>query len=250
MTSTHQSHGGPSAELSEFRVDNGPELLALLRQLKDAGAPVQLSTPQGISLRAPLVDVAPEHGGLCFAVAASDVALTALQSSDEVLALAYLDSVRLEFELDGLTLVTGAQQTTLRCPLPPLLYRFQRRQAFRVQPLGSNYPRVRLQHPQWPEMPLQLRVLDLSVTGLALLLPPDAPPLAAGQSLPGARIELERDTHFEATLSLQHVAANADGAPGTRLGCAFANLPAGAERELQAFIDLTQRRQRLLRKRS
>jgi c-di-GMP-binding flagellar brake protein YcgR len=250
MTSPNQLRGGSAVELSEFRVDNGAELLALLRQLKDAGTPVQLSTPQGISLRAPLIDVAPEHGGLCFAVPAADVALAALQASDEVLALAYLDSVRLEFELDGLTLVKGAGQTTLRCPLPPLLYRFQRRQAYRVQPLGSNYPRVRLQHPQWPEMPLQLRVLDLSVTGLALLLPPDAPPLAAGSSLPAVRVELERDTHFEATLSLQHVAANTDGAPGTRLGCAFASLPAGAERELQAFIDLTQRRQRLLRKRS
>ena len=248
MTSTTPWRGGNAAELSEFRVDNGTELLALLRQLRDTGAPVQLSTPQGISLRAPLLDVAPEHGGLCFAVEDDDVALTALQACDEVLAMAYLDSIRVEFELAALTLVKGEGQTTLRCPLPPLLYRFQRRQAYRVQPLGSNYPRVRLQHPHWPEMPLQLRVLDLSVTGMALLLPPESPPLAAGLTLASVRVELERDTHFEATLTLQHVGSNADGLPGLRLGCAFANLPAGAERELQAFIDLTQRRQRLLRK--
>jgi c-di-GMP-binding flagellar brake protein YcgR len=250
MSSSLTLPGDPSADPSEFRVDNGTELFALLRQLKDSAVPVQLSTPQGITLRAPLVDIAPEHGGLCFAVSAQDIALAALQASDEVLAVAYQDSIRIEFELAGLTLVKGQGQATLRCPLPPMLYRFQRRQAFRVQPLGSNYPRVRLQHPQWPEMPLDLRVLDLSVTGLALLLPPGLPPLAAGLTLPGVRVELERDTHFEATLSLQHAADNIDGPPGTRLGCAFVSLPAGAERELQSFIDLTQRRQRLLRKKA
>ncbi len=234
--------------LDEFRVDTGAEIEALLRQLQGQRVLVTLSTPEGDSLMAPLSTVQTGHGGLCFVVRGDEPALPALQSCDEVLAMAYLDSIRLEFELGPMLLVKDVQQTTLRAPLPPLLYRFQRRQAFRVQPLGSNYPRVRLLHPQWPEMPLQLRVLDLSVSGLALQLPHDVPEIAAGQRLAGAQVELDRDSRFETTLKVQHAAEGALPGAARRLGCAFDGLPAGAERELQNFIDLTQKRQRLLRK--
>lgn len=236
------------AHLDDFRIDAGAEVLALLRQLQREHIRVGLGTPEGASLHAPLIEVDPGLGGLCFQVRGNEPELEALQRSDEVLALAYLDSIRLEFELGPLLLVKGADQVTLRAPLPPLLYRFQRRQAFRVQPLGSNYPRVQLRHPQWPEMPLQLRVLDVSVTGLALLLPPDVPEIVAGQSLAGVQVELERDSHFEATLKLQHVSSGGTHDQGIRLGCAFTALPTGAERALQNFIDLTQKRQRLLAK--
>jgi c-di-GMP-binding flagellar brake protein YcgR len=239
-----------TANLDEFRIDAGAEVLALLRQIQQQRSRVSLGTPEGITLHAPLIEVDPGLGGLCFSVRGNEPELEALQHSDEVLGLAYLDSIRLEFELGRLLLVKGAGEATLRAPVPPLLYRFQRRQAFRVQPLGSNYPRVQLRHPHSPELALQLRVLDVSITGLALLLPPGTPEIAAGETLARVQVELERDSHFEATLKLQHLSSGGPGTDGIRLGCAFTAMPDGAERALQSFIDLTQKRQRLMAKKA
>lgn len=237
-----------SDRIEDFRVDSPVEIEAWLRQLLDQQPRVQLSTPSGLNLGTRLWSLDAESRSLGFEARPGDPQLQALLDSREIAAVAYLDKVRLEFELDTLLLVQGDELSTLRAPWPPQIYRFQRRQAFRVQPLSSGYPRVLLQHPERPELSLQLRVLDLSVSGLALLLPPEAPPIEAGQLLAATRVELDSDTHFEAALRLQHISSCSAPQLGHRLGCAFARLPHGADRALQRYIDLTQKRQRLLKK--
>ena len=240
------------AQLEDFRISSSQEIEAWLRQLLLHRVRIQLGTPGGAQLNTRLDSLDAERACLVLALDAPEPQLRAVLDGAEVVAVAYLDNIRLEFELLGLVHVQGAGGQHLRAAVPTLLYRFQRRQAYRVNPLGSQYPRVLLRHPQWPELPqLQLRVLDLSVSGLALLLPPEVPAFEPGQTLEGCRIELDRDSHFEAPLRLQHLGPAGGGlqpAAGTRLGCAFGPLPAGAERALQFYIDLTQKRQRLLRK--
>jgi c-di-GMP-binding flagellar brake protein YcgR len=96
-----------------------------------------------------------------------------------------------------------------------------------------------------PEMALTLRVLDISAGGCALFLPDDVPPLPAGVRLQGVRLELDAGTHFDATLQLHHVSSlSASG--GVRLGCSLHDLDAGAQRSLQRYIDVTQKRRRML----
>ena len=51
------------------------------------------------------------------------------------------------------------------------------------------------------------------------------PPLAAGVHLHKVRIELDPDTRFVTTLTLQHVSGGFNpNAKGCRLGCAFSEL--------------------------
>jgi len=93
---------------------------------------------------------------------------------------------------------------------------------------------------------MALRVLDVSVGGCALALPADVPPLAAGVQIAGARIELDGDTRFDTTLTLQHVSSGmGSAATSQRLGCAFGKLDGAAQRALQRYIEQTQKRQRL-----
>lgn len=238
---SHDHAAAPSLE--DFRVDAEPEIEAWLRQLLGQQVPLQLSTPAGLNFSSRLWNLDPEHHALSLEAQGHTGQLQALIDSPEVMAVAYLDQIRLEFELAPLVLVQSPAMDTLRAPWPQQLYRFQRRQAFRVQPLGA--PRVLLQHPDHPDMALQLRVLDLSISGLALQLPPGLPRPSAGQMLAEVRVELERDNYFNCELRVQHV-SEADAGP--RLGCAFGRLPQGAERALQLYIDQTQKRQRLLRK--
>lgn len=233
---------GGADRWADFRVDHPQERRALLRQLRDGSVPVILNAPDGSALTATLW--ALDEQGLGFAADPTVPQLERLLDADEAVAVAYLDSVKLQFDLQGLVLVHGARASTLRAGLPREIYRFQRRGAYRVRTQERHAPSAQLRHPARPDIALALRVLDVSIGGCALLQPDDLPPLAPGVTIAGAEITLDAETRFRAALTLQHASALAAPGRGTRIGCEWALAPA-AERDLQLWIDQAQRRRRL-----
>lgn len=240
------------AEAGAFRVLDPGEIQALLQTLAEQRVRVTLSNADGDHLNTTMRSV--DAGGLSFDLRSGD-APEPLLGADEIVAVAYLDQIRVQFELEGLLLVDGPPGPLLRSPPPQQFYRFQRRQAFRVR-MNSRVPQVRLPHPAdsgEPARELRLRVADLSVGGLALLVPADQvealaalAALPSGTLLPGALIELDRDTRFTTSLRLLHLHPGTDGQ--AQLGLAFGPLEPTAARQLQLYIDQTQKLSRLLRK--
>ena len=257
-TPSRGAAAGDAAEPpSQFRVQSPVEVLALLRELLDGQTRITLHSANGALLNTRLCSLETEHGAIGFDVSTRDPQLQSLLQAEEVNATAYLDSVRLAFEIEGLVLVNGHAGAVLRAALPQALFRFQRRQAFRVRP-NTRTPQARLKFHQDDET-LRLRIVDLSVGGVALLLPPGGPPTPADGSELEAQIELDRENHFRALLRLQHVsqdgnAGNADANEngngsnpgGTKLGFAWAHIDPAAMRTVQLFIDQTQKLNRLL----
>jgi c-di-GMP-binding flagellar brake protein YcgR len=231
--------GGPDP-WTEFRVDDPLEVLRLLRQLRDGGVPISLSSPEGNALTSQLWSLDESHAQMNFCADADGLNVQRLAQGDEAVAVAYLDSVKLQFDLDDLLLVHGGGGCVLRSRLPRVLYRFQRRSSYRVRTFERHAPNARLRHPSIPDMQLRLRIVDVSVGGCALSLPDDVP------SLQGVRIEIDSDTAFTATLRLQHVGSLHAGGAGLRLGCEWLGLDGAAQRALQRYIDHTQQRRRLL----
>lgn len=231
-----------------FRVASPHERLSLLRAVRDGQVPVVLSAPEGSALSVALWAVDEAQNRLNFSVDERAPQLAALVNADEAVAVAYLDSVKLQFDLQGLTLVRGLQSCALQCTLPRDIYRFQRRSAYRVRPRERQGPVATFRHPALPEMPLALRVLDVSIGGCALWLPPDVPPLQAGTLISRVHVELDPDTEFESAVRLQHVSGGnaASGGQGVRIGCEWQHLSGPAERVLQRWIDRSQRRRHLL----
>ena len=231
---------------SEFRVGHPGERLALLRQLRDGSVPVILSGPDGGVLSTSLWSIDTTQSRLHFAVAGHAPQLQTLLDADEAVGVAYLESVKLQFDLSGLVLIRRVDASTLQTGLPTEVYRFQRRSSFRVRPAERAAPTARLRHPSLPDMGLSLRVVDVSLGGCALVLPHDVPPLEPGIQLANVQIELDADTRFAVTLQLHHVTSIPSNGSGVRLGCEFVRLGGSAERALQRYIDQTQKRRRLL----
>jgi c-di-GMP-binding flagellar brake protein YcgR len=229
-----------------FRVVERSEVLRLLRLLRDGSVPVSLSSPRGHALASQLWALDPVHEHLSFSAEGGGHALQGLAQSDEAVAVAYLDSVKLQFDLSELLLVHDHGSSALRARMPSLLYRFQRRATYRLRTLEQRAPQVRLRHPSMPDMLLALRVVDISASGCALRLPDDVPPLQPGTRLQGAQVQLDAETRFSATLGLQHVSSMHTGAGGIRLGCELLDLDGPAQRTLQRYIDRTQQRRRAL----
>jgi c-di-GMP-binding flagellar brake protein YcgR len=248
------AHGGADP-WAPFRVGHPQERLRLLKELRDGSVPVILNAPDGSVLSTSVWTVDTVRQRLNFSAEPQAPALQQLVNADEAVAVAYLQSVKLQFDLHGFVLVRGAASCALQSDLPAEIYRFQRRHAFRVRPSGRHGPHALLRHPALPEMLLSLRVLDLSSGGCALWLPHDVPPLQAGTRLAGIEIVLGEETRFSAGLTLQHVSSlgrseagdHGDGtAAGARLGCEWHALAPGAARVLQRWIDRSQQRHRLL----
>lgn len=237
---------GGSDSLAEFRVSHASERLALMRQLRESAVPVILSTPDGCSLTTTLWALDDARGRLNFSVDAQHPLLEDLLQADEVVAVAYLESVKLQFDPGQLVLVRGFNACSLQGNLPSTIYRFQRRSAYRVRAHERQSPTAYFRHPSIPDMPLALRVLDLSAGGCALWLPQDVPTLQAGTRLSEVTVALDDVTRFSAALTLQHVSVMPAGARGARMGCAWQPLSVVAERSLQRWIDQAQRRRRLL----
>ena len=235
--------GKPDAN---FRSKDQHEVLALLRELRDVAGVVSLASPEGHSLGATLLTVDEPGQRIAFEVETGDPRLPGLAEANEATAVAYLASVKLQFELRDLVLVHGDKATALQASLPRHVYRFQRRTAFRVLTLARGAPTALLRHPSLPDMQLSLRIVDISISGCALLLPDDVPPLQPGSVINGVRLEFDADTALQLTLRIQHVSSSLTTGAGQRLGCEILQRDGSNERLLQRYIDQTQKRRRLL----
>jgi c-di-GMP-binding flagellar brake protein YcgR len=232
-----------------FRVAHLPERLSLLRELCTGPVPIMLNLPDGSAAPTALWAVEPERQRLTFSADTGPDALARLVECNEAVAVAYLDNIKLQFDVDALMVVHGNTGRALHSRLPDAIYRFQRRNAYRVRSGIRNDAVVRLRHPGMPDMQLELRLLDVSIGGCALWLPADVPMLPAGTLLGEVLVDLDGDTRFTAAATLQHITAVGSGerlTAGARIGCEWRSLSGSAERVLQRWIDRTQQRQRLL----
>lgn len=232
--------------LDAFRLTAPSEIATALRGLQDASVLVNLNAPHGGVYTTSLWTADAGRGALSFAADASDPQLQAVLQGDEAVVVAYLDNVKIQFDVGHLVLVHGARSCALMTTYPHELFRFQRRDSYRVRPLLRDAPIARFAHPMIPDMALALRLLDLSVGGCALLLPEDVPMLEPGVLINRVQLELDATTRFEAGLRLHHVTSIHSESSGVRLGCEMVRLSQEAERTLQRYVDQTQKRRRTM----
>ena len=230
-----------AAALDEYRITAPAEMQALLQQLLDHRTLVTLSGPNGVSYTTLMWQADPVRQTLCFSASDNDAQLGALLECGEISAVAYLDSIKIQFDLDGVVEVSGGKHHALNARYPKELYRFQRRAAFRVQPFATKAPLARFRHPGMPDMQLALRVLDVSLNGVALFLPDNVPAVNAGVKIGQCRLDLDDETKLDVGLIIHHVTAINPESKGARLGCEITGL-SWNDRSLQHYINQTQKR--------
>ncbi len=233
-----------STALDEYRITSPVEIQAILKQLCDGGSFMTLTAPGGVSYTTLMWTADPQRGHVSFSADPKDPQVSPLLDSGEAVAAGYLDSIKVQFDLSGLVLVHGANGAALNAQYPRELFRFQRRSCFRVKPLHMASPMAKLRHPAIPDMALELRVLDVSLTGLALFLPQDVPAIDAGTKITRVEINLDADTQLNVGLHVHHITALNPSSKGVRLGCEMLGLDGASTRSLQRYIDYTQKRRR------
>lgn len=236
--------------LDDFRIVAPHEVAAILRHLCEAGVRVYLNSSTGNAVVTTVLwSMDAKRGSIGFTVEVDDPAMPLLLESGEAVVVAYLDSIKLQFDVHNLLLVHGARDSILNCTYPSELYRFQRRNTFRVRPLLRSSPMARVRQSESADSPMALRVLDVSIGGCALFLPDGASltqPMLRGDLFTQAHFDLGADTRFNVDLQLHHATPLSTDAKGLRLGCEFVRADSAVLRALQRFIDQTQKRAKLL----
>lgn len=230
--------------LDDFRVAAPAEVHSLLRSVADTGVTVHLTTDAGAAYTTTLWTVDAARARVSFSADEGSPRLQYLIDAGSAIAVCYLDAVKLQFRVHGLLLVRGANACALQGTLPAELFRFQRRASFRVRTLPRTSPTAHVPQPHGGA-PLELRVLDVSLEGCALLLPQNAPPPPMGGRIERVHVELDADTRFETTLEIHHATSLGGDTGGLRLGCSMHRLTGDAQRALQRYIDGAQKKRRL-----
>lgn len=231
----------------EHCVRSALEIRALLRQFVEGDVPLSLLMPDGTCYTTSLWAEDAQRGVLVFAADPGEAKVQRLSEAHEVIAVGYLDSVKVQFDVQDLVLVHGRTASAFNAEYPREIFRFQRRGSYRVRPVGSTLPHVTLTHPGLPRRQIDLRVIDISHGGLALMLGEDLDLFKSGEVLPNVNVVLDAATQLRASLRVAHVSV-VGGVPmrGRRIGCELFRLSTHDQRELQRYIDLTQKRRRLL----
>ena len=237
---------GAGDNLNDFRLSSRAEITVLLKQLRDANVTLNLNAPDGRMTNVTLCAITATHDALTFSTDASISQLQALTECDEAVVVGYLDRIKLQFDVSDLVMVHDGDGRALNCAFPAEVFRFQRRSGYRVRPMVRSSPTARLRHPAIPEMQLSLRILDVSISGCAIFLPENVPPVTPGVVINNVQIDLDADTRILTSLRIQHVSSIGADSKGVRLGCEFVDPARDGLRALQLYIDQTQKRRRLM----
>lgn len=235
------------ASLDDFRVSEPFEILTLLRRMAELRVLVTIATPGGASYTTSVWEVDRAKGVVRFSADRHDPQLERVLDADDAVAVSYLDNIKIQFDVDGLVHVhAGGGVSALNCSFPHEMFRFQRRNSYRVRPLLTTPPHACFGHPAAPDIRLELRVIDVSIGGIALFLPSDALALEPGSTINDAVIDLDAETQLRATLRVAHITSMNGDAQGVRIGCEMESMGGEALRMLQRFIDQTQKRRRMM----
>jgi c-di-GMP-binding flagellar brake protein YcgR len=238
--------GAGDVSFADFRVTDAVEVRGILRSLMEQVVPLNLSASDGTAYTTTLWTLDADAQRVTFTADTLVPAVHDVLEADECMAVAYLDRVKVQFDVLDLVLVQGQRASMLQARLPREIFRFQRRNTFRVRTLERTAPTAFFRHPAIPDLSVALRVLDVSIGGCALLLPRNMPDLQPGSTIAGVRLSLDAGTVVDAGLMLHHVTSTGSEHGGVRLGCELVGMGAESQRTLQRYIDQTQKRRRLM----
>lgn len=228
-----------SGEYDKYMLRTRPEILVVLRGLRDRHAPITVFFNEGRDMLLTML-VAVAEDRLVFDVGADAALNRRAATAGRHYCVALLDKVRIQFLLGEFMSVTHEGRPAFLSAFPKELLRLQRREFYRLtipiaRPLKCRMP---LPLAGGGERVYEAPILDISCGGIGMAAPPDAVPFATGQVIPDCRIELPEVGIIACSLrvlSLFDITLRSN-ARIRRAGCEFINLPGPMATLVQRYI--------------
>jgi c-di-GMP-binding flagellar brake protein YcgR len=238
-----------SPALEPFMVYARVEILAMLRQLLEQGVLVTAycGPADGGGARSPgsdgfavtvLLAVNPEFEEAVFDNASDARAQRRLLAAERLTFVAFIHQVKVQFSTHRAEPTLFEGRPAFRVRVPDALLRLQRREAFRVRTPLSRPAHCLVPYSEDGRQYEKLRLLDISVGGMALLTYPEKFDLTAGTTIEGCYLDLPGVGSVGVAVRIRHVDAVPRDEKARRAGCEFVSLAPQARLALQRYVNL------------
>jgi c-di-GMP-binding flagellar brake protein YcgR len=232
-------HAGIDPErLDEFAVQGFARRVTLLRDIEAAGCLVTVffGSEEKFVLTSVLY-VDPDQGCITFDAGPDAAAMPALLEAGEITASTKLDGIRILFSCGHGEPCLWNRRPAFRTTIPVVMFRMQRREAFRV-PAPVREPvmcRIRLDD---QGQSLRYRIADLSAKGVSLLVNEPDMPFAPGMVLHDCHMELPGSGTVRGSMKVVRVAKDPVPAHARRrrVACSFCDLPGPTQTMVHKYV--------------
>lgn len=233
-----------------YLVRNNRSIVQYVSALAEKRSLLSVFLPGGTTFVSAVLDVADDGSWLILDRSPDEALNDRAARAEGLTCVTRLDGIRIQFDLEGLDRFPYDGFEALRAAMPEVLLRLQRRECYRL-PVPISNPvscRITVTSPTGEQKTTELRVLDISAGGLALVIEPDQFELHAGASFDNCQLVLPDFEPAAVKLKLrnQFKLETRSGAINTRAGCEFIDLPAKVATNLQRYIFKVERDRRTL----
>lgn len=227
-----------SPELERYNVYSRAEIVGTLRSLRDACVLVTayFDADPGFGVTT-LLAVDEAGGKVVFDALSVEVAQRRLLAAPKITFVGFVETIKLQFVSRGAQALLHADKPSFSVPLPDQVLRLQRRDAFRVRPPLSKPATCRLPLTAGSGEFESLRVLDISIGGLAVLTYPEKVDLSAGMLIDGCQLDLPGVGGTSVSLRVRHVDAVPRDEKARRCGCEFVRMAPAVQLMLARYVN-------------
>jgi len=227
-----------SPELERYTIYSRAEILSLLRQLRDEGTLVTayfgLESDFAVTT---LLQLKPDFEEAIFDCASDPLAQRRLLAADHLTFVAFLANVKVQFSARLAEPVAFEGRPAFRVRLPDQLLRLQRRDFFRVQTPNARPATILVPHAKKSHQYESLRVLDISVGGMALLSYPEMFDLDVSGIVDDCYLDLPGVGSVSVRVRVRHIENGRQLEDVRRCGCEFVDLSPQARMMLQRYVN-------------
>lgn len=228
-----------SADLDRFAVYSKVEIASMLRSLGAEGVllTAYFDTEPGFLVTV-VLEVNDDFEEVIFDNAVDPVAQKRLLASKHIVFVGFLAHIKVQFIARVAEATQYDNRPAFRIRMPESLLRLQRRDFFRVRPPMSKPAKCLVPYGDDGKQYESLRVLDLSVGGMAVMMYPEKFELPLGRAIESCYLDLPGVGSVSVSLTVRHVDAVPKDDKARRCGCEFVDMPPASRVMLQRYINL------------
>ena len=235
----------PSDDLEKYTLHGRRQIRQLLEELMAHHALIAAHFGNNQSFVTALIGLSDDEDSLFLDVSPDTRINRRVLANDRLLCVTQLDRIRIQFPLSEVQEVSRSGHNIFRAPVPERILRLQRREFFRLQAPIAHAPSCSLHAKGLDGTARQIdaRVLDISVGGVALQLPPAVAEFVIGGKLDDCTLRLPELDPIPLHMEVRNINRNVQrsGTELLRLGCQFVGLSRSGESVIQRYIFNTER---------
>lgn len=237
----------PSNDIEQYQIYSRMEMLSIFRAIIEQRSFVTVYFNQGDDfLVTNLVAANPDFEELVCDMGSDTEANQRMLAAQRLLFVSFVESIKVQFSVARAEPTTFQGHAAFRIRMPDSILRFQRRNYYRVPLPTMRNITCQIPRPDAPGQLLEVRILDLSVGGIAMMLLPSDLRLEHGMLLQNCKIEIPEFGTVTAALEIRHLRPEENQADTQRVGCQFVGIPAPMMSLLQRYINQVDRERRQL----